>query len=345
MESAKEVRKGEALDWDSLESYLKKAMPDLQGRMKTAQFHGGHANLTYLVDFDGRELIVRRPPFGKIAPGAHDMKREFRVLSKLYRTYPRAPRAFHFCEDDNVIGSPFVVIERRRGVVVRSHVLDCHTSFENVEMRLVDAMIKAMAELHLVDYVEAGLEGLGKPVGFVERQVKGWAKRWELSQLEEDENMTVVIAKLKAKIPIAQRASIIHNDIKLDNCQFQESNPDEVSSIFDWDMCTLGDPLIDVGTTLSYYPNEHNKKFKSLPIQLKGDFPPKAFLLEKYEEYTGLNTENIAWYEAFANMKGVVVAQQLYARYKQGASTDPRMEAFGAAAKDLAVVARAVISA
>ncbi len=345
MDKAQAVRKGEELDWVQLEKYMKTIFPNLIGEMHTTQFHGGHANLTYLVSFDNRALIVRRPPFGKIAPGAHDMKREYRVLSQLYKLYPRAPRAFHLCEDESIIGAPFVVIERRTGVVVRTKVLACFTSFEQIEMRLVDAMIRAMAELHLVDIEEAGLNQLGRPEGFVERQLVGWAKRWDLSKLEDDDNMSIVIKQLQSNIPMAQRASIIHNDIKLDNCQFQADNPDKVSSIFDWDMCTLGDPLIDLGTCLSYYPNEHNKKFKSLPIQLHGNFPPKTFLLAKYQEYTGLSIENIAWYEAFACMKGVVVAQQLYSRYKKGASTDPRMAAFGQAAKDLAIVAREVLEA
>jgi len=343
MDKAKEVRAGESLDWDKLAIYLKKELPQLQGNMSVAQFHGGHANLTYLVSFGETELVVRRPPFGKIAPGAHDMKREYRVLSKLHKLYPRAPIAHHLCEDETIIGSKFVVIERRTGVVVRTKIVDSFKSIDKVEERLVDAMIKAQAELHLVDYVVADLDKLGRPEGFVERQLTGWAQRWHLSKTEENENMERVLEQLKANMPLPQRASIIHNDLKLDNCQFQPGVPDVVTSIFDWDMCTLGDPLIDLGTTLSYYPDKRKMKVKNLPIQLVGDFPPKQFLVEKYQEYTGMQVDNVFWYEAFACWKGAIVAQQLFKRYQDGDSTDLRIKGFGQSMKDMARIAMEIM--
>ena len=343
MDKAKEIRTGEALDWEKLEAYLRVQLPELSGEMTVAQFHGGHANLTYLVQFGDTELVVRRPPFGKIAPGAHDMKREFRVLSKLYKHYHRAPRAYHLCEDESIIGAKFVVLERRAGVVVRTEVIDCFKPFENVEERLVDAMVKAMAELHLVDFEAADLTKLGRPEGFMERQLAGWSKRWELSKSTENKDMDVVLEKLQGSIPKAQRVSIIHNDIKLDNCQFQPDNPDVVTSIFDWDMCTLGDPLIDFATSLSYYPGKKTKRFENLPVQLKGDFPTKEFLIQKYQEYTGLSIDNINWYEAFANWKGAVVAQQLYKRYLDGATKDKRMAGFGQTVKEMAIIAREIL--
>lgn len=340
MDIAKGIRTGEALDWEKLESYLRQVIPEIQGEMSVAQFHGGHANLTYLLSFGAQELVLRRPPFGKIAPGAHDMKREYRVLSKLFNHFPRAPRAYHLCEDESIIGAQFVVLERRTGVVVRTEIIDCFISFDKVEKRLVDAMMKAMADLHLVDYQAADLINLGRPEGFVERQLSGWSKRWELSKTAENEHMDAVLNRLHAQIPAAQKVSIIHNDIKLDNCQFQADNPDEVTSIFDWDMCTLGDPLIDLGTSLSYYPDQKKKHLENLPVQLQGNFPPKAFLLEKYQAYTGLSLENIQWYEAFAYWKGAIVSQQLFKRYLEGASKDPRMAGFETAMKEMAILAR-----
>ncbi|MEM6803737.1 MAG: phosphotransferase family protein [Bacteroidota bacterium] len=343
MDQANDIRKGEELDWEKLESYLRKEIPELEGKMSVAQFHGGHANLTYLITFGDTELVIRRPPFGKIAPGAHDMKREYRVLSKLYKFYPRAPRAYHLCEDESIIGARFVVLERRSGVVVRTEVIDEFKAYENIEERLTDAMIKALADLHLVDYEAAELSKLGRPEGFLERQVAGWGKRWELSKSEENKDMDKVLEILQTHIPHPQRASIIHNDIKLDNCQFQADNPDEVSSIFDWDMCTLGDPLADLGTSLSYYPDKRKKQLDNLPVQLKGDFPPKSFLIEKYQAYTGLSLEHINWYEAFAYWKGAVVGQQLYKRYLDGATKDKRMAGFGRTVKEMAILARDIL--
>ena len=333
MDKAKTIRKGEELDWPKLEAYLREALPDLEGAMEVKQFHGGHANLTYLLTFGSQELVLRRPPFGKIAPGAHDMKREFRVLSKLYKHFPQAPRAFHLCEDESVIGAKFVVMERRSGVVVRYEIPECFQGLENIETRLTDAMIRTEAALHKVDVEAADLTRLGRPEGFLERQLNGWGKRWELSKIEANEAMDGVLEALSASIPEPQAVSIIHNDIKFDNCQFQPDNPDAVTSVFDWDMTTLGDPLIDLGVTLSYWPEPRLSAFKSLPVGLKGNFPPKAYLIEKYAEYTGFSMEQIAWYESFSYWKGAVIAQQLYKRFVDGATKDPRMKGFGEAAK------------
>lgn len=343
MDQAKKVREGEALDWANLESYLKTALPALSGPMSVTQFHGGHANLTYLVRFGEKELVIRRPPFGTIAPGAHDMKREYRVLSKLYKHFSPAPRAYHLCEDKTIIGASFVVIERRTGVVVRTKISDGFAQREKIEERLTAAMVKALAELHMVDYEAAELSKLGRPEGFLERQLAGWAKRWELSKLKDNEHMDFVIENLQAHIPKPQRVSIIHNDLKLDNCQFQPDNPDKVTSIFDWDMCTLGDPLIDLGITLGYYPDERKRRFENLPIQLKGDFPTKEFILEKYHAATGLDLHAINWYEAFACWKAAVVSQQLFARYKKGATKDKRMASFGKTMEAMATIAREIL--
>ena len=335
MDEAKEIRKGEALDWKKLETYLRAQLSELSGEMKVGQFHGGHANLTYLLTFGDTELVVRRPPFGKIAPGAHDMKREYRVLSKLYKHFLPAPRAYHLCEDETVIGSKFVVLERKRGVVVRYKMLDCFKPFERAEERIAEAMIKAQATLHMVDYEQADLSNLGKPEGFLERQLRGWAKRWELSKTDDSGEMDEILKWLQQDVPVTQRVSIIHNDIKPDNCQFQPDNPDEVTAIFDWDMCTLGDPLFDFAATLSYWPEPRfdRSKYPSLPVTLVGDFPPKSFLIEKYQAYTQLDLSRLQWYEVFAFWKGAVIAQQLYKRYVDGDTKDERMKNFGVSAK------------
>jgi len=343
MDVAKEIRKGESLDWDKLEGYLKSEIPELEGKMEVAQFHGGHANLTYEIKFGETELVLRRPPFGKIAPGAHDMKREYKVLSKLYKHFPRAPRAYHLCEDESVIGARFVVMERRKGVVVRVTVPECFQSYEKAEDRMVDALIKATADLHLVDYQAADLEKLGRPEGFVKRQVEGWTKRWELSKTEDVEDMDEVGKILAADMPISPKVSIIHNDLKLDNCQFQSDNPDMVTSIFDWDMCTLGDPLVDFGTLLCYHPDKNNIS-QQLTVKLKGNYPPKSFLIDKYQEYTGFSMDRIAWYEAFSFWKVAVIAQQLYKRFVDGDSQDERMIYVGQTVKHMAAMAREVLT-
>lgn len=347
MDTAKEIRKGEALDWDKLENYLRAELPELTGEMSVGQFHGGHANLTYLLTFGETELVVRRPPFGKIAPGAHDMKREYRVLSKLYKHFSPAPKAYHLCMDEEIIGARFVVIERKRGVVVRYKLLDCFKEVENAEKRITEAMIQAQAALHLVDYEKADLSNLGRPEGFLERQLNGWSKRWELSKTDDSKDMDKILDWLKKDIPTTQRVSIIHNDIKPDNCQFQPDNPDKVTAIFDWDMCTLGDPLVDFASTLSYWPDERfdRKKYPELPVTLQGDFPEKAFLIDRYQHHTNFDLSRLAWYEVFAYWKGAVIAQQLYKRFVDGQTKDMRMKHFGVSAKAMVDVVWQIIEA
>lgn len=339
MDSAKEIRKGEALDWQNLEGYVRAQLPDLKGNMSVGQFHGGHANLTYLLNFGTTELVLRRPPFGKIAPGSHDMKREYKVLSKLHQHYTPAPRAYLLCEDVSVIGAPFVVIERRKGVIIRTKMLECFQHIDKAEERVTDAIIRAQAELHMIDYKSVGLENLGNPEGFLERQIQGWSKRWSISQTEENHTMNKVLEWLKIDIPVPQAYSIIHNDIKPDNCQFQPDNPDKVTSIFDWDMCTIGDPLVDFATTLSYYPNDSKKLNIQLPISLVGDWPHKTHIVDLYQSCTGFNLDRLSWYESFSYWKGAVVLQQLYKRFVDGATKDERMSLFGAAAKAMGDVA------
>jgi len=339
MDKAESIRAGEELAWNQLEAYLKDNMPDLEGEMEVEQFKGGHANLTYLLKFGQRELVLRRPPFGKIAPGAHDMKREFKVLSKLYEFFPQAPRAFLVCDDHEVIGADFVLMERRNGVVVRKKILDCFSSFDKAEERLTVALMKTEAALHTVDVEKAGLSNLGKPDGYLHRQLGGWQKRWELSKTEDNAEMDKAFELLQNDVLVPQSISIVHNDIKFDNCQFQPDNPDLVTSMFDWDMCTIGDPLLDFATTLSFWPDELAAGDKRLPVLLEGNFPDKQFLMDHYAEYTGYNLDRISWYHAMAYCKITVIAQQLYKRFVDGATQDKRMGAFGHAAKSMATLA------
>jgi aminoglycoside phosphotransferase (APT) family kinase protein len=334
------VRPGEELDWDSLAAYLTANIPDLDGDMQVLQFPNGSANLTYFVQFGDQRLVVRRPPFGAIAPGAHDMRREHRILSTLWRSFDRAPRSFLFCDDHGVIGSDFLVIEYRSGEVIWGVVPPSMRHHDDVARRVGLAVVDALGELHSVDPDAAGLGDLGRPDGFVERQVAGWTKRWGLARTEGAEPlMEVVGARLAEAMPRSPRASILHNDFKLDNCQFDPADPDRVRSIFDWDMATLGDPFVDLGTLLNYWPDpsdtEDDKPIMNPGMETMG-LPTRGEVVERYAEVTGFDVGDVAWYEAFACWKTAVVLQQLYARYVRGESTDERMESRGAWVSDQA---------
>ena len=248
------VRPGEELDWSSLEVYLRAHLPEMQGELSVLQFPNGSANLTYLVRFGDEAVVVRRPPFGAIAAGAHDMRREHTVLSRLHAAYPRAPLGLHYCADESVIGAHFLVSEYRTGVVVWDHVPDQLDVGPDPGRRIGFAVVDALADLHLVDHEACGLGDLGRPDGYLARQVGGWQRRWEAVALEGRGTLDRVGELLARHLPESGPAALVHNDFKVDNCQFATGDPDVVASVFDWDMATLGDPLTDLGTLLNYWP-------------------------------------------------------------------------------------------
>ncbi len=323
------VRPGEELDWDSLESYMKEHVPELAGPLTVLQFPSGAANLTYLLRFGDDELVLRRPPFGVVAPGAHDMRREFKVLSRLWRNFDRAPRAYVFCDDKDVIGADFVVMQRRHGEVIRSVIPRSMAQHRDVGRRISFALVDAMADMHLLDPAANDLSDLGKPDGFAARQVAGWKTRWDLVRPDDGPPlMDEVPVRLAASVPTATRVSIVHNDLKLDNCQFDPADPDRVQSIFDWDMTTLGEPLVDLGTLLNYWPDPTDPP-EARRVSHEGllhmGLPTRAEITARYAERTGIDLSSVGWYEAFAQWKTGVVIQQLHNRWKKGESTDPRM--------------------
>lgn len=327
------VRPGEDLDWVAIESYIRSNLSseiELNGELEVQQFPNGAANLTYLVNFGDTELVLRRPPFGALAPGSHDMKREFKVLSNLWEHFDPAPRAFVLCEDSSVAGADFFVMERRCGAVIRGVIPTEMRHHQRVGHRIGVALAEAVGRFHLLDPAVCGLSDLGRPHGFVERQVRGWKQRWDLvADTTIDAQMIDVHKKLEATRPEPQRESFVHNDLKLDNCMIDPSNPDRVVAIFDWDMTTLGDPLVDVGTLLNYWPDpgdpDEVARATHDGMALMG-LPTRSEVVEHYAVNTGLDLGGIRWYEAFAQWKTATVCQQLHHRWKLGESSDPRME-------------------
>ena len=326
------VRPGEDLDWVAIEAYLRANLPaevTAEGPFAVSQFPNGSANLTYMVSFGPRELVLRRPPFGTIAPGAHDMKREFKVLSRLWEHFDKAPRAYLLCDDHSIGGADFFVMERRSGEVVRGVFPPSMRHLPDVGRRLSFALLDAIAQFHLLDPEACGLGDLGRPEGFMARQVSGWQKRWELvADPLWDTAMTEIHRRLEASTPEAQRVSFVHNDLKLDNAMFATRDPDTVVAFFDWDMTTLGDPLADLGTLLNYWPDpsdlEDVRRVGHDGMKRMG-LPARAEISARYGQGTGLDVSMIAWYEAFAQWKTGVVVQQLHHRWKVGDSSNERM--------------------
>jgi aminoglycoside phosphotransferase (APT) family kinase protein len=325
------IRPGEEFDQARVEIYLKERIPDLEGPMEVLQFPGGHANLTYLLRFGERELVLRRPPLGPVAPKSHDMAREYKVLKGIEGYFRPAPRAYHLCEDLSVIGAIFLIMERMRGVVIRFSVPPEIDQHPDGRLRASFALIDTMADLHDVDYVKVGLSDLGKPEGFVERQVHGWKGRWDRAKDKEIPLFEELYEYFARTIPESRSSSIVHNDLKFDNTMLDPDNPDRVVSILDWDMTTLGDPLMDLGTFLCYWAQADDppERGATAAVTAQPGFPTRQQLAERYAERRKLDVGTIAWYEAFGLWKTAVVLQQIYIRYLRGQTQDARFGFLG----------------
>jgi len=325
------IRPEERFDEERVAAYLREHLPALVGGgpLEFAQFPGGRANLTYLVRAGDREFVLRRPPLGPVAPGSHDMRREHAVLSVLHRVYPAAPRAHHLCEDESVMGAPFFVMDRRRGSVVREMWPPGLPRDEAFRRRLAEHVVAALADLHLVDYPALGLGDLGRPGGFVARQVRGWVDRWQHAKHEDLPAMTDLGKRFAASTPPPQTAVLLHNDYKLDNLMV---GPDaEIVGIFDWDMATIGDPLIDLGAALAYWAQPGDAMFEMFGAAGATLSPvmPRPEVVERYAARTGFDVSNVAYYHAFGVFRVAVIVQQIYVRYRRGQTGDERFGALG----------------
>jgi aminoglycoside phosphotransferase (APT) family kinase protein len=330
------VRPTEQLDRDALASYLRIHLPvpsipglDLSREMEIAQFPGGHSNLTYLARFGGAELVIRRPPLGPVAATAHDMAREYRWLSALHTIFPLAPRTYLLCDDTTVIGSVFYVMERRRGMVVRHDEPLGLANRPDQRRRASEALIDTLADLHAIDVSAGALAALGKPAGFVARQVRGWTERWQHAKIAEVPEMDGLAAWLANRIPPDPVIpSVVHGDFKLDNVMLDPLDPGRVVAVFDWEMSALGDPLVDVGILLAYWAPPAQIDALTTVTDRPG-WLTRDQLIERYAARSGRDLAAIRFYEIFALFKIAVVIQQIFIRYSRGHTDDRRFATFG----------------
>ena len=348
-----DVRDEEQLDWPKLVAFMRAHHVEGVGPPLTVkQFRGGHSNLTYLLRFgDSVEWVVRRPPFGPLPPGGHDMAREYRVLSRLWEGFEQAPRAILFSDDSSIIGAPFFVMQRRSGFVIPNRrplppgIATDPTTFRHMSEGFIDAL----ADLHSVDYEKIGLSALGRPDGFVRRQITGWMDRWEKAKTGEVPLMNKLGAWFLENIPAAQKPVLLHNDFYLHNVMFAPDNSGRVVGVFDWEMSTLGDPMIDVGTALNYWrdpddPPELLELSEGYAHTTRPGFLKRAELVERYAKRTGRDLGKIDFFRAWALWKTSTVVQQIYVRFVRGQTSDPRFESMGKQPPVLAATAARVVA-
>jgi aminoglycoside phosphotransferase (APT) family kinase protein len=327
LDQTQPVRPGEELNVAALEAHLRTHLSGLEGSLTVEQFPHGHSNLTYLLRAEARELVLRRPPFGNQVKSAHDMEREYRVLSKLCKVYPPAPVPYLFCGDDAVIGAPFYVMERRHGVVLRKTRTPGLNFDAETLRRLCETLVDNLALLHSIDHVAAGLGDLGRPEGYVERQVSGWTKRYRNAQTEDIPDLERVMTWLAEDMPAETGAALIHNDYKFDNLLLDPADLTQVVAVLDWEMATVGDPLMDLGTTLGYWVEAGDPAaFRAVAFG-PTDSPSsmtRREVAERYCERTGGDGADILFYYVYGLFKIAVIIQQIYARFVRGFTRDER---------------------
>lgn len=328
IDAAGPVRPGEELDADALAEYLPEAIAGLEpGPVEVEQFPSGFSNLTYLVRVGDRSMILRRPPPGVHIATAHDMGREYRILSHLRPVWPKVPEALAHYEEDDLIGTPFYVMERVEGVILRKGVPDGMVPDPELTARIADALVDTLAELHAVNYEAAGLGELGRPSGYVTRQIEGWAKRYQRAETDSIPDAERVAAWLHGSMPTDPAASLIHNDFKHDNVVLDPDDWSRIIAVLDWEMATLGDPLMDLGTSLAYWmqPDDPPDVLSSrLSPTLWPGTPTRREIAERYARVSGRDLHDVVFYYAYGLFKVAVIVQQLHARYVTGKTEDPR---------------------
>ena len=335
-----EVRSDERFDEARLAEYLRDRLPGGDRPLEVRQFGGGHANLTYLLRYgepedECLEYVLRRPPLGPVAKGAHDMKREHRALSVLWQSFPLAPRAFLYCDSPDIVGADFFVMERRHGVVVRRVIPPEFGGGRDptVNRKLSEALIDTLVEFHDIDSEDAGLADLGKPEGFLRRQVEGWASRFERSKTSEIAIANELRDWLIDCLPASPAPTLLHNDWKLDNMALAADDPGRCVAVYDWDMCTRGDPLCDLGSLMTSWHDVEDTVL-AMPTSSAG-FLRRAEGIARYGERSGRSLDEIAYYLVFGTFKNAVVLQQIYYRYAEGQTVDERFAGMGQGAIEL----------
>ena len=313
------IRPGEEIDPVAVKAFLQENIKELSGDISITQFPHGFSNLTYLIDMGGRQLVLRRPPIGAKVKAGHDMGREYKVLKALYPVFPFCPEPLAYTQDTSIIGAPFFVMAKLSGIILRKD-LPCNLSFSKKQVKkLCLALTDLLADIHGIDIKSAGLDFIGKPAGYVRRQVEGWTGRYQKAKTQDAPDCEAIMAWLKEKMPEdTDHPTLVHNDYKFDNVVLDPAMPEKIIGVLDWEMATCGDPLMDLGNSLAYWVEKNDpgdmQVMRTMPTNLPGALTRQE-ILTYYEEKTGRSTQKFDFYYCFGLFRLAVIAQQIYYRY------------------------------
>ncbi len=328
IDKATQVRKGEEIDVQAIGNYLRTLISDLSEDMEISQFPSGFSNLTYQIRAGKRQMVLRRPPIGAKVDKGHDMEREFNVLSALHPVFPRCPRPLAYCDDTGVIGAPFFVMEKLSGIILRKDLPDGLEFSKNQAKKICENLTDTLVEIHSIDMEATGLGSMGKPQGYVQRQVAGWSGRYRKARTEDAPDCEALMAWLADNMPADTDSPVmVHNDYKMDNLVLDPEQPEKITGILDWEMATYGDPLMDLGNSLAYWVQENDSEemqmMRTMPTNLPGALTRQE-IIDRYGEKTGRDVSNFDYYYCFGLFRLAVIAQQIYNRYFHGLTQNKR---------------------
>ena len=346
IDAPREIRHGEEFALETLKTYLLENNINADD-LSIKQFPSGYSNLTYFLKSSSQEFVLRRPPFGaKSLQGGHDMFREYNVLKNLKSQFSKVPDVYLYCENNEIIGAPFYLMERVEGYIIRPNLQQKDSPGKEVIQNVSQSLVSTLVELHNVDINQANLNELGNINGYVKRQVEGWIKRYNHSKTDSIANMEFIASWLDENQPVEVQESIVHNDFKYDNLVLDKDNHSKITAVLDWEMATIGDPFMDLGTTLGYWVDKNDlpelKLFQLSATTLDGN-PTREGILELYQKESGKNITNPVFYYVFGLFKIAVIAQQIYYRYKKGYTKDRRFSLLNLAVMSLSVMAKQAI--
>lgn len=325
IDQAQKVREGESLDTKKLSAYLNEHLDSFSGELEIRQFPSGYSNLTYLLKTGEKEYVLRRPPFGANIKSAHDMGREYKVLSALKPVYRQVPQPVLYCEDESVIGAPFYLMERVEGIILRNKPPQGMELSPELMRSISEAAVDKLANLHSLDLQSSGLINMGKPEGYVHRQVEGWIRRYYNAETDKINGMDQTARWMQENQPAESSVAFIHNDYKYDNLVLDPENPSRIIAVLDWEMATVGDPLMDLGTTLGYWAEANDSPaLKPFNLTWMPGNLTRQEVVERYAQHRGVEVPDMLFYYVFGAFKIGVIVQQIYARYKKGYTQDPR---------------------